>query len=249
MFLISQNLVIIESNLNKNLSFWSMTYELLERVRYEKFWSTTGSKFSKDSSAYTSAVPSPTVVGFAKFLRSEGVSGRVLDLGCGNGRNIIYLIKQGFEGYGVDVAPSAISIAEKNAHMNKVMCNFKVGSAFRLRYPASFFDVLVDFGCLHHLRRSEWNKYLANIARVLKKDGYYFLYCFSLNSGHLSKFSPKSKRRNWTLREGGHYNNFFTVRAIKQLFAKNFQIIKHYEFTKTEGPILFWVFYMKRKPL
>lgn len=42
-------------------------------------------------------------------------TGRVLELGCGTGVNAVYLARQGFEVTAIDLAPTALQIAEERA--------------------------------------------------------------------------------------------------------------------------------------
>jgi SAM-dependent methyltransferase len=47
---------------------------------------------------------------FDQLLKGRLVPGmRVLDAGCGSGRNLVYFLRNGFEVFGVDQAPEAIS--------------------------------------------------------------------------------------------------------------------------------------------
>ncbi|MBC8495685.1 methyltransferase domain-containing protein [archaeon] len=207
-----------------------MNYEKIETDRYEKRWKSMNNKFSNDDH-YTSKNPSPVVKEYIKYLKDHKINGNVLDIGCGNGRNSVLFAKNGFTVHGIDVSESAIKIAKKNAKDNDVKISNQVGSVFRLPYNSNFFDALLDSGCIHHLRKSEWKKYLSSILRVLKTDGHFLLYCFSNNYGYIPGISPKSKNRNWTLRNG-HYNHFFTDKEIKDTFRKKFDIIYHYELKK-----------------
>ena len=56
--------------------------------------------------------PHPDIERIIKFFKEKGVR-RVLDLGCGTGRHLIYLSKKGFEVFGLDASPKALEISEK----------------------------------------------------------------------------------------------------------------------------------------
>lgn len=58
--------------------------------------------------------------------------GRILDLGCGTGDIAIWLGLQGFEAYGIDIAPSAISWANEKAQVQQSQVQFTVGSVLDL---------------------------------------------------------------------------------------------------------------------
>lgn|SRR3989344_629025 len=223
-----------------------MNYEQIEKKRYEQSWAALKGKFVKDPFSYRSREVSVTAIDFLKFLKTKKIKGKFLDIGCGNARHAILFAKNDFESYGIDIATSAIKLAKKNAKENKVTLNLRVGSVFSLPYPENHFDVVMDSGCLHHLRKTEWGKYKKNILRVLRSGGYYYLYCFSKNTPVDPPFS--AKKRNWTLR-GKHYNHFFTKKEVVDYFARNFKFLKNYEIKKTaEGRVLkLKVFYMQKK--
>ena len=54
------------------------------------------------------------VVRFAKLLKERGLR-RVLDLGCGAGRHLVYLAKEGFEVYGTDISETGLEYARQLA--------------------------------------------------------------------------------------------------------------------------------------
>jgi len=222
-----------------------MDYEEIEEKRYESFWKSMKGELSEDLENYNSKFPSPEAIDFLNFLKKRNIRGNALDVGCGNGRNAVLFAKNNFNAYGIDISKSAIELAKKNARINKVKANFDVSSVFNLK-KKNFFDVIIDFGCLHHLRKSQWKKYKKSISESLKKGGYYCLYCFSRNTPYIPKFSPKSKNRDWYLRKN-HYNHFFTDKELKDFFKKDFIIEKSYESRKGDSQLLFQVFYMKKR--
>ena len=55
--------------------------------------------------------PQEDILKIVRLFKKKGVK-RVLDLGCGSGRHIVCLAKQGFKVYGIDIAPEGIKIAK-----------------------------------------------------------------------------------------------------------------------------------------
>jgi len=221
-----------------------MEYEKISRARYENMWSQMKGRFHCKISDYRSNHPLESVMDFIRFLKSKKVKGKVLDMGCGNGRNSVLLAKKGLKACGVDFSAAAIALAEKNAKENKVKAEFKVGSVLDLPYEKESFSAAMDCGCLHHIRKSEWGPYFDNLLKVLKKNGYYYLHCFSISSEHVPKFSPKE--RNWINRKG-HYSHFFSEKEIREIFGGSFKIIKVYRTKKENSGFRFLNVYMKRK--
>lgn len=110
--------------------------------------------------------------------------GRALDLGCGPGRNAVYLAARGFEVDAVDLSPVAVAWGEDRAHEAGVDVRFLCGDAFAL--PAAElsgpYDLVVDSGCFHHLPPHRRISYLALLDRVLAPGGRYTLTCFAVGA-------------------------------------------------------------------
>ena len=107
--------------------------------------------------------------------------GRALDLGCGPGRNALFLASQGFEVDALDLSPTAIAWAEDRAHEAGVSVRFVCGDAFKLadaELPGPY-DLVVDSGCFHHLPPHRRVSYLALLDRVLAPGGHLALTCFA----------------------------------------------------------------------
>jgi SAM-dependent methyltransferase len=77
--------------------------------------------------------------------------GKALVLGCGTGTNAVYLAGKGFEVTGVDVAPTALALAEELAAKNKVRVRWLVADVVSLPDIGSF-DFIFDRGCYHHVQ-------------------------------------------------------------------------------------------------
>lgn len=77
---------------------------------------------------------------------------RVLDAGCGDGRNLIWLLQHGFECYGVDSEPSAVDVVRHTASRlapQLPLTNFAVADLVDLPYPDAFMHVVICSAVLH----------------------------------------------------------------------------------------------------
>ncbi len=100
--------------------------------------------------------------------------GRVLDLGCGNGRNAIYLAKKGFEVIGLDNVEKLLEIAEKNAEREGVakQVKFVESSLPKIPLDDEAVDAVLYIAALHHLPTSaERRTSIEEVYRVLKRGG------------------------------------------------------------------------------
>ncbi len=104
---------------------------------------------------------------------------RTIDFGCGAGNYALWLARQGFEVAGIDISPSAIDLARKNAAKQGVGCTFIVADVLGdLREVDGPFDFGFDWELLHHIFPDDRPRYMANVARLLRPGGKYLSVCF-----------------------------------------------------------------------
>ena len=79
--------------------------------------------------------------------------GRALDVGCGSGRDAVYLAKRGWQVTGVDFADTGLKAARQRAQQEGVEVQWVKGDVAELGALGlvSGYDLLYDFGCLHLL--------------------------------------------------------------------------------------------------
>ena len=79
--------------------------------------------------------------------------GRILDIGTGPGYIPIEIARMnpGIEIVGIDISPTMVELARKNAEKAGVEnVRFEVMSAYELKFPEENFDMVISFGALHH---------------------------------------------------------------------------------------------------
>lgn len=105
--------------------------------------------------------------------------GKALDLGCGPGRNSLYLAAAGFEVDAIDLSPAAIEWARQRADEAGADIRFLCGNAFTLPELTGPYDLVYDSGCFHHLPPHRRISHLALLGRVLAPGGHFGLTTFT----------------------------------------------------------------------
>ena len=127
--------------------------------------------------------------------------GRVLDLGCGNGRVALALAERGYVVEGLDISPSMIEEARAAAAAAGVDARFRVGDAVKLPYDENELDAVV-FACngIGHLTRDGKVACLVEVQRVLRPGG---VALFSLRTPYaLNRMLPRLLRNVMLPRKG-----------------------------------------------
>ncbi len=109
-----------------------------------------------------------------KFLARHDVPGnsRFLELGSGAGNITLFMAEKGFEAYGIDIIPEAITWAEEKIRKSSASADFRVGNVVDLKsYSDGFFDFVFDGETLHCIIGADRKSCLASVFRVLKKGG------------------------------------------------------------------------------
>jgi tellurite methyltransferase len=110
--------------------------------------------------------PLPLVKEAAKILKS----GRVLDLGVGDGRNALYLLEQGFEVTGVDVSEVGLENLQKKARKYESRLKLIHEDVTKLTIDESF-DLILGIGLLHFLALDDIKKVVTWTQKHTNKNG------------------------------------------------------------------------------
>lgn len=94
---------------------------------------------------------------------------KLLDVGMGFGFDIITKHREGYSCYGIDLDKSRIEKTREMFRRNGVDAELKVGSATRLPFKKNFFDDVICFHVIEHVKEDE--KAIREIHRVLRKGG------------------------------------------------------------------------------
>ena len=136
-------------------------------------------------------------------------SGKILDVGCGNGNLFTYLPDGKYELTGIDFSANMIMEAEKNC----MHATFLLGDAEKLPFDESTFDIIVCNASFHHYIHPD--TVLNEMHRVLKDGGKLLIgdpYVPTLVRPMMNVLTRFSKK--------GDYH-FYGLDEMKKLFVKN----------------------------
>jgi cyclopropane fatty-acyl-phospholipid synthase-like methyltransferase len=144
---------------------------------------------------------------------------KILELGCGNGRNSNYLAKNGFEVDAVDFSETAITIAKTNSSKTNNSVKYYCQSVFDFDYSDKTYDFIYDSGCFHHIAPHRRPDFLSIIRGALKSGGIFAMVCFAPGGGSDYSDSEVYEKRSM----GGGLS--FTKESLEKIFSKQFHNI------------------------
>ena len=102
---------------------------------------------------------------------------KLLDLGCGDGANSLFLCGLGYDYAGIDISPTAVETACRRATAANIAADIRVGNAMDLsNFKSQEFRIVLDSYCLHMLVIDAHRAaYIESVKRVLADDGYFLL--------------------------------------------------------------------------
>jgi len=190
------------------------------RTQWNKIFGNEGKVFTE---------PQPDIPKISKLFKKQGVK-KILDLGCGTGRHLVFFAKKGFDVYGIDIAKQGIEISRRWLKKEGLKANLKISDVYKkLPYQDSFFDAIISIRVVNHGKIEDIRKLIKEMERILKPKGLIFVTTIK---------SEKSKKGRWKYKqvaprtiiplsgpEKGLPHYYFNKAIIKKEF-KNFKIDK-----------------------
>jgi ubiquinone/menaquinone biosynthesis C-methylase UbiE len=119
------------------------------------------------------------VLGFDELYDQVYKDRKVLEGGCGTGRESMYLAYKGSNLTAIDITDKSLQTAKDQSkkYTFKYEINFQKTSVLSLPFENESFDVVISSGVIHHTKDPK--KAFSELSRVLKKDGLIILYVYN----------------------------------------------------------------------
>ena len=105
-------------------------------------------------------------------------NGTVLDVGCGEGKNAIFLAQKGFKVDAFDVSKFGIEKLKRFAHKNNVKVNAWVQDLCAYEF-AKVYNVITSHGTLHFVTKEQWKAFLCQAKKYTLTGGSHIIQIFT----------------------------------------------------------------------
>ena len=206
--------------------------------------------------------PQADTLRFLKYLKKEQKykleDKKILDLGCGTGRNSNYLAEKGNRVIGIEVSKSALSLAKERAKDLGTEVDYRLGDIGEpYEIEDGSIDVVLDVTSSNSLNEKGRNVYLEEINRVFKKDGFIFVRALCKdgdeNAKRLLKQNPGGEYDTYIIKEIGLTERVFSKEDFINTYGQYFKFLKLEKksgYTTFDGRIYkrnYWLAYMAKK--
>jgi 2-polyprenyl-3-methyl-5-hydroxy-6-metoxy-1,4-benzoquinol methylase len=116
------------------------------------------------------------------FARPDFRPRRVLELGCGDGVNAVFMAGRGCQVTAVDISPTALQLAREKQTGAGVEVRFVEGDVFELSPPPEPYDFVFDRGMFHHVQVFRFEDYKNLVADQLAPGGSFHLICHHVST-------------------------------------------------------------------
>ncbi|MHA1797331.1 MAG: class I SAM-dependent methyltransferase [Candidatus Helarchaeota archaeon] len=172
---------------------------------------------------------------FFKLPMADRKKIKICELGVGQGANSWFLMREGFDTFGIDISRSALKkfrerLKEENLDVNDFENRFKLGDIKKIPFEDNKFNVVIDIATVWCVSYLEHSKVYGEVYRILQENGLFFTWHILENSWGDNKNYSIDKNTVGNVEEGPLSNQgvvyFAKYEDLVSLLEKNkFQVI------------------------
>lgn len=137
------------------------------------FWEET---YRKDDVMTFPIEPNGTVKEFEHLLNKQS---HILEAGCGEGQNVLYLAKQGYSNIDAfDLSEAGIAKLKKRCELNSVAINSFVQDLTAFRFTRKY-DLVLSFATLCFVEKREWKRFISHAKENTNPGGIHIVHLFT----------------------------------------------------------------------
>jgi ubiquinone/menaquinone biosynthesis C-methylase UbiE len=175
---------------------------------------------------YSREEPDEILVNFANSLKNKNKKLRVLDLGCGAGRHLVYMANQAFEAHGTDISETGLCMTRERLRRQRLEAFLVKCDMTMLPYKDSCFNTVICLHAIYHQKLTGIQETISEIRRILKKKGSLLINFLSKRTYSYGK-GIKVEENTFIEEEGverGVFHYFAGKEEIERLF-RNFETV------------------------
>lgn len=195
--------------------------------------------------SYVSSEPSSGVLHFKGWLEREKLlpPRKLVDIGCGKGRNAVYLAKAGYEVFGMDYVQQALDEAEKLGEENNVssLLHFhraEIDSPWP--FEDEFFDLALDCFSSIDIETTKGREVCRDeMLRTLKPGGHAFVAVVSVEDEierELLENSPGPERNSVVWPQNGKFQKDYDEEELREFYSA-FEVVELKEVRKPSSKL------------
>lgn len=146
---------------------------------------------------------------------------KLLDIGFGEGQNLLYFLSEGFSCYGTEISKNRVHFVRGKLKKFNKKANIKLVDSHKLPFVENFFDVVVGWESLYYNDREGLVNALSEVWRVLKPHGHFLSSMVSTKDSLCQKEVAPSVFQPTTLSQAHCViYGFKTKRQIKNAYKR-----------------------------